>query len=182
MIRKLLNTSVFRLSLIYALLFSTVAAGALGFIYWMAKGQMEQQTDARLQLETDALLAMYSDLPVDRFTTIISMRNSENGSRYLFARLIHRSQHDFARDVNFKPVNNNPTQGVATLPFSDIITGKNRSDEPARLMLTILSGGYQLLVITDLQEQHILMDRLLQTVLVAIGVIFTLALLGATRA
>lgn len=178
MTRKLLNTSVFRLSLIYALLFSTVAAGALGFIYWMAKGQMEQQTDARLQLETDALLNMYSELPVDRFTTIISMRNSENGSRYLFARLIHRSQHDFAHDIPFKPVNNNLGQGVTTLPLNEILKGKNKHAEPARLMLTILSGDYQLLVITDLKEQHILMDRLLQTVLVAIGVIFTLALIG----
>lgn len=178
MIRKLLNTSVFRLSLIYALLFSTVAAGALGFIYWMAKGQMEQQTDARLQLETDALLSMYSELPVDRLTTIISMRNSENGSRYLFARLIHRSQHDFSQDITFEPVNNNPLQGVATLPLSAILKGKNKHEEPARLMLTRLSGDYQLLVITDLKEQHILMDRLLQTVLAAIGIIFALALAG----
>ncbi|MGB3916846.1 MAG: ATP-binding protein [Thiothrix litoralis] len=177
MTRKLLNTSVFRLSLVYALLFSVVAAGALGFIYWMAKGQMGQQTDARLQLETDALLAMYSELPVDRFTTIISMRNSENGSRYLVARLIHRSQHDFAKDLEFEPVNNNPTQGVATLPLSEVI-GKNRSSEPARLMLTILPGGYQLLVVTDLKEQHTLLNRLLETVLAAIGIIFALALAG----
>jgi signal transduction histidine kinase len=178
MTRKLLNTSVFRLSLIYALLFSTVAAGALGFIYWMAKGQMEQQTDARLQLETDALLTMYSELPVDRFTTIISIRNSENGSRYLFARLIHRSQQDFTDGIDFKPIANSPNQRVATLPLNEILKGKKTSAEPARLLLTILSGGYQLLVITDLQEQHILMDRLLQTVLAAIGIIFTLALLG----
>lgn len=178
MTRKLFNTSVFRLSLVYALLFSTVAAGALGFIYWMAKGQMEQQTDARLQLETDALLAMYSKLPIDRFTTIISMRNSENGARYLVSRLIHLSQHDFAKDIEFEPVNNNPTQGVATLPFSEVI-GENRYAEPARLMLTILPGGYQLLVVTDLKEQHTLLDRLLQTVLVAIGIIFALAFAGS---
>ncbi len=177
MTRKLLNTSVFRLSLVYALLFSTVAAGALGFIYWMAKGQMEQQTDARLQLETHALLEMYRTLPIDRFTTVISMRNSENGSRYMVARLIHTSQHDFAKDIEFEPVNNNPTQGVATLPFSEII-GEKRRTEPARLMLSILTGGYQLLVVTDLKEQHTLLDRLLQTVIGAIGIIFALAFAG----
>jgi signal transduction histidine kinase len=163
--------------LVYALLFSTVAAGALGFIYWMAKGQMEQQTDARLQLETHALLEMYRTLPIDRFTTVISMRNSENGSRYMVARLIHTSQHDFAKDIEFEPVNNNPTQGVATLPFSEII-GEKRRTEPARLMLSILTGGYQLLVVTDLKEQHTLLDRLLQTVIGAIGIIFALAFAG----
>ena len=177
MIRKLLNTSVFRLSLVYALLFSTVAAGALGFIYWMAKGQMEQQTDARLQLETDALLDLYRNLAVEGLTGAISMRNSENGSRYLIARLIHRSEHDLTRDLQFETFKQNPTQAVATLPLSEI-TGEKGHSEPARLMLTILPGGYQLLVVTDLKEQHTLLDRLLQTVLAAIGVIFALALAG----
>ncbi len=45
-------------------------------------------------------------------------------------------------------------------------------------MLTILPGGYQLLVVTDLKEQHTLLNRLLQTVLAAIGIIFALALAG----
>lgn len=177
MTRKLLNTSVFRLSLVYALLFSTVAAGALGFIYWMAKGQMEQQTDARLQLETDALLNLYRSLAVEGLTGAISMRNSENGSRFLISRLIHRSQQDLTRDLQFDSLTHNPKQIVASLPLS-IITGEKHHAEPARMMLTILPGGYQLLVVTDLKEQHTLQDRLLQTVLGAIGIIVALALAG----
>ncbi|SEB13611.1 MAG: ATP-binding protein [Candidatus Thiothrix putei] len=177
MTRKLLNTSVFRLSLVYALLFSTVAAGALGFIYWMAKGQMEQQTDARLQLETDALLNLYRSLAVEGLTGAISMRNSENGSRFLISRLIHRSQQDLTRDLQFDSFTQNPKQIVASLPLS-IITGKKDHTEPARMMLTILPGGYQLLVVTDLKEQHTLQDRLFQTVLGAIGIIVALALAG----
>lgn len=179
MTRKLFNTSVFRLSLVYALLFSTVAAGALGFTYWTAKGQMEQQTDARLQLETDALLDLYRRLAVEGLTGAISMRNSENGSRYLISRLVHRSQQDWTRDITFEAISHTPTQGVATLPLSQVIGGKGH-DEPARLMLTILPGGYQLLVVTDLKELHTLLDRLLETVLAAIAIIFTLALAGGT--
>ncbi|OQX04801.1 MAG: two-component sensor histidine kinase [Thiothrix lacustris] len=177
MTRNLLNTSVFRLSLVYALLFSAVAAGGLGYIYWMAKGQMEQQTDARLQLETDALLNLYRSLAVEGLTGAITMRNSENGSRYLISRLIHRSQQDLTRDLKFGQDTQRSTQIVASLPFS-LITGEKRHSEPARMMLTLLPGGYQLLVVTDLKEQHTLQDRLLQTVLAAIGIIVALALAG----
>lgn len=179
MTRKLFNTSVFRLSLVYALIFSIVAAGALGFIYRMAKGQMQQQTDARLQLETDALLNLYQNVAVEGLIEAIGVRNSENGSRYLISRLVHRSQQDLTKDIEFESIHQNPTQGVATLPLSQITGAKGR-DEPARLMLTILPGGYQLLVVTDLKEQHTLLDRLLQTVLAAIAIIFTLALAGGS--
>ena len=177
MTRKLLNTSVFRLSLVYALLFSTVAAGALGYTYWMAKGQMEQQTDARLQLETDALLNLYRRLAVEGLTGAITMRNSENGSRYLISRLIHRSEQDLTRDLEFEHFTQSSKQIVASLPFS-LISGEKRHSEPARMMLTLLPGGYQLLVVTDLKEQHTLQARLLQTVLAAIVIIVALALAG----
>lgn len=179
MTRKLFNTSVFRLSLVYALVFSIVAAGALGFIYRMAKGQMQQQTDARLQLETDALLNLYRHVAVEGLIEAIGVRNSENGSRYLISRLVHRSQQDLTRDYEFEAINQNPTQGVATLPLSQVI-GEKGHDEPSRLMLTILPGGYQLLVVTDLKEQHTLLDRLLQTVLAASAIIFALALAGGS--
>ncbi len=59
MIRRLLNTTVFRLSLIYALLFSLVAAGAMVSIYWITENHITEQTDARLQLEADILLNRY---------------------------------------------------------------------------------------------------------------------------
>lgn len=179
MIRKLFNTSAFRLSLVYALLFSSVAAGALGFTYWTAKGQMEQQTDARLQLETDALLNLYRHLAVEGLTGAISMRNSENGSRYLISKLVHRSQQDLTRNMDFDSISQNPTQGVATVPLKQIVGDKGH-DELARLMVTILPGGYQLLVVTDLKELHTLLDRLLATVMAAIAIIFTLALAGGT--
>ncbi len=177
MTRKLLNTSVFRLSLVYALLFSAVAAGALGYIYWMAKGQMEQQTDARLQLETDALLNLYRRLAVEGLSGAITMRNSENGSRYLISRLIHRSEQDLTRDLEFEHFTQSSKQIVASLPFS-LISGEKRHSEPARMMLTLLPGGYQLLVVTDLKEQQTLQARLLQTVLAAIAIIVALALAG----
>lgn len=179
MIRKLFNTTVFRLSLVYALLFSTVAAGALGFIYWMAKAQMQQQTDARLQLETDVLMNRYRSSAIEGLVQVIQIRNSEGGSRFLISNLVHRQQQDLTREIDFDTLSPDHTQAFATVPLGKITKAKNQT-EPVRLLWTQLSGGYQLLVVTDLKEQHTLLDRLYQTVIAAIATIFALALIGGS--
>lgn len=179
MIRKLFETSVFRLSLVYALLFSMVAAGALGFIYWMAKAQMQQQTDTRLQLETDVLLSRYRTSAVEGLVQIIQIRNSEGGSGFLISNLVHRQQQDLTRELDFETLSDDHTQAFATVPLGKI-TGSSQQTQPVRLLWTQLSGGYQLLVVTDLKEQHTLLDRLLQTVIAAIATIVALSLLGGS--
>ena len=179
MIRKLFNTTVFRLSLVYALLFSTVAAGALGVIYWMAAAQMQQQTDTRLQLETDMLLSRYRAAAVEGLTQVIQLRNSEGGERFLISTLIHRRQQDFTRGITFDVINQDNTQAFATVPLGKVI-GSRQQSEPVRLLWTLLPGGYQLVVVTDLKEQHTLLNRLLVTVLTAIGIIFTLGIMGGS--
>lgn len=179
MIRKLFHTTVFRLSLVYALLFSAVSAGALWVIYWMAESQMQEQTDTRLQLETNALLNRYRIGAVEGLIEIIHFRNNDDGSRYLFSRLVHRQQQDLTRDLEFDKLNNDFTQAFTTLPLNKI-TGNPKQKEPGRLLLTLLPGGYQLLVVTDLKQQHILLKRLWFTALTASGIIFTLAIIGGS--
>lgn len=76
MIQKLFRTTIFRLSLVYALLFSAVSAGALGVIYWMAESQIQEQTDTRLQLETNALLRSYRIAAVEGLIQIIHVKNA----------------------------------------------------------------------------------------------------------
>jgi len=56
---RILRTSVFRLSLLYALLFSLIAAAALLSVYMFAENQIEDQIDRRLKLETNLLLENY---------------------------------------------------------------------------------------------------------------------------
>lgn len=179
MIRKLFRTTIFRLSLVYALLFSAVAAGALGFIYWMAESQLQAQTDTRLQLETDALLRSYRIAAVEGLIQIIQVKNGDGDPRYLVSKLVHRQQQDLTRDIQFDRLNTDYTQAYATLPLGKI-TGNPRQTQPTRLLLTLLPGGYQLLVAIDLQEQHTLVNRLLFTVLSASGLIFALALIGGS--
>ena len=179
MIQKLFRTTIFRLSLVYALLFSAVSAGALGVIYWMAESQIREQTDTRLQLETNALLRSYRIAAVEGLIQIIHVKNGDDDSRYLVSKLVHRQQQDLTRDIEFDRLNNDYTQAFATLPLGTI-TGNLQQKQPTRLLLTLLPGGYQLLVAIDLREQHALLNRLLITVLSASGLIFALAIIGGS--
>ena len=73
--RRLFRTSAFRMSLIYATLFSTLTAATLGFIYWSTRGQIESQVDARLRLETDYLINLYKSGALPELLEAIQRRN-----------------------------------------------------------------------------------------------------------
>ena len=183
MIRKLLNTTAFRLSLIYASVFSLICAGAMVYVYHMAESQLQQQTDARLQLETDMLLSRYKNGAVEALEQTIRLRNGDGGTRFFFSALISRGELDLVPSLsNGEQINGNPPQIFATRPLGEIVSvapSRQRKD-PARMLLTILPGGYQLLVGTDLDEQHALLHRLLTTLLTASLIIFALAVLGGS--
>ena len=181
MIRRLFHTTIFRLSLVYALLFSVVATGALGFIYWMAESLLQEQTDTRLQLETDALLTRYRIAAVEGLIQVIGVSNGNGDTRYFVTKLVHRQQQDLTHDLDFDRLNSdfNFIQAFTTVPLKTI-TGNNAQTQPFRLLLTLLPGGYQLIVSTDLREQHALLHRLLLTVVIASGLIVTLALIGGS--
>ena len=181
MIRKLLNTSIFRLSMVYALLFSAVAASALGFIYWAAKAQIQQQTDTRLLLETNVLLSRYRSGAVDALVQTIKARENDSGTQFFIYALVQRQEQDITMNFRADTISEDRTKAFATIPLGDIITLQHgQPNVPARILLTVLPGGYQLLVGSDLHEQHALLNRLLSTILVAIGVIFALAIIGGS--
>ncbi len=194
MILRLLNTSAFRLSLIYALLFSIVAAVAMGSIYWVAEAQVSQQTDSRLQLETNLLVNLYfSGGSVDSLRETIKVLNQEN-EEYKYKRprfyvyALTRNPlalHDSSSSSSPNNANNKQRQeGYFTLTFGEVLSIANFplefNDEggTARTLVTPLRDGWQLLVATGLNEQHALLDKMYKSIVLAILVIFTLALLG----
>ncbi len=56
---RLLRTTAFRLSLLYAAVFSLTAAVALGMVFWSTSAHIDEQIDARLRLETDVLIKLF---------------------------------------------------------------------------------------------------------------------------
>ena len=181
MIQKLLSTTAFRLSLIYALLFSLIAAIALGVAYWLAAQLVRQQIDERLQLETNVLLSQYYSGDFTDLSRMISHRNSKDATQFFVYALTRRQQHDFFQDI---PATTKPEQAIfATLPLGVIsqALSQNRQEVDTRILLTPLPSDYQLLVGTDMSEAEQLLGHIASVLLIAVLVIMTAALLGGWR-
>ncbi|NJN45779.1 MAG: hypothetical protein HC808_04055 [Candidatus Competibacteraceae bacterium] len=80
----LFRTTVFRLSLIYACLYSLLSAAGLGYTYWSTAAHSMAQVDARLSLEADVLLELYRTRALPELTEAIRRRNRDDGQRKIF--------------------------------------------------------------------------------------------------
>ncbi len=186
MIRRLLNTTVFRLSLVYALLFSLIAALAMGSIYWVAMEHIKQQTDTRLQLESDLLVNLYRTGTMDTLREGIKLRNQDQDRpepRFYVYALSNSPQQAFSKELMPEYFTDGGRQLFDTLTFRQVLKMVNvnmavRENDEARTLVTRLPGGFQLLVATDMSEQNALLDKMYRSIWLAMAVIFTLAILG----
>ena len=178
MILKLLSTTAFRLSLIYALLFSLVASIALGIVYWLAAELVRQQTDERLQLETNVLLSQYYSGDFQDLSRMVRHRKNKDATHFFVYALTHRKQHDFLKDLRQKKTSHQST--FATLPLSVITEHLPVSSQEldTRILFTRLPEGYQLLVGTDLGDQEQLLARIARILLIAVSIIIIAAIVG----
>lgn len=180
-IRRILRTSVFRLSLWYALLFSLIAATALLSVYKFAENQIEDQIDRRLNLETNLLLENYNKRAIIGLTEDINVYNKKEGRPFYIYALIHQRNLDLRQ---FIPVEQLPKKDTfqnkifASIPLSKIVDYANgrKNDQPVRILLTQLNGGYQLLVGAELEETQDLLNQLFKASLIAISIIFALSI------
>ena len=181
---RILRTSVFRLSLLYALLFSLIAAAALLSVYKFAENQIEDQIDRRLKLETNLLLENYKKRTLRGLTEDISIYNKKEGRPFYIYALIHQSKLNL---IQFIPTDQLPVQNqdqiqsqiFASIPMNEIVDYINdrKTDDTVRILLTLLPGGYQLLVGTELEETQDLLNQLFKASLIAISIIFALSIL-----
>lgn len=177
--RRILKTSVFRLSLLYAILFSLIAAAALISIYKVAENQINEQVDTRLQLETNILLKHYRNAAVEGLIASIRFYNNKEDRPFYIYALIHRSGLDLTRFIPADGVMKTQNQIFASMPLGDVVdyVPYGKKDDKVRMLLTLLPGGYQLLVGAELEETQHLLNRLFQATLAAISIIFTLSIL-----
>ena len=177
--RRILNTSVFRLSLLYAVLFSLIAAAAMISVYKVAETQINEQVDTRLQLQTDLLLKKYQRYAVEGLIEAVNINNQKGDQPLFFYLLIHRVRFDLTRFIAPEKIIKERNQWFASRPLGDMVKyveGHNKEDQ-VRVLLTVLPGGYQLLVGTELKETQGLLSQLFRTTLIAISVIFALSII-----
>jgi len=189
---RILRTSVFRLSLLYALLFSLIAAAALLSVYIFAENQIEDQIDRRLKLETNLLLENYKKHTLIGLTEDIKIYNKKEGRPFYIYALIHQRKLDLRQFIPAEQIpelsseqasgqnrNQNQAQIFASIPLNEIVDYVNsrKNDQTVRILLTLLPGGYQLLVGAELEETQDLLNQLFKASLIAISVIFALSIL-----
>jgi signal transduction histidine kinase len=175
---RLYRTTVFRSSLLYAVLFIIVAAAAMASIYWATAYRLRDQTDSRLQLEAELVLRQLRDQPVPLMAESLRRQNADpDRSRIFFYRLLEPSELRAVPEL-LEPLLGNPS---ATRFFADARLGQmmpatdGSGADPVRVLATRLTGGAVLLVGRDLVDQRELLDHSLQVALLAMGVIFVVA-------
>jgi len=186
---RLINTTAFRLSLIYALVFSLVSTGAISFIYWNSAQEIRAQTDSQLRAETNALLELYHNGKINALTQEMNQLNTDGRSQFFLYALLTRSQRDLIQEI--QPGKNLAVGDsiFATVPLDTVITVPDDTNtneftqteqfnQPARVLLTLLPDDYQILVGTDVFERQALLKRISNVILILIVLVFTLALAG----
>lgn len=180
--RRLFRTSAFRLSLIYATLFSTLSAATLGFIYWSTRDQIESQVDARLRLETDYLINLYKSGALPELLEAIQRRNQID----TYGRFYYLANNDSTASstektedgvpIRLKSVRSHTTQNmgdVANLP-----PGSARAFNPVRVAETRLSDGLILTIGHEISDEKALLDNTFVLVAGATGLTLLFSLIG----
>lgn len=179
---RLINTTAFRLSIIYALVFSLISAGAISFIYWNSAKEIREQTDSQLRAETTALLGLYHTGKINALTQEMNQLNMDGRSKFFLYTLLKRSQNDLILEINGGKEPRVDESIFATVPLESIITvpesNSGEFSQPARVLITLLPDGYQMLVGTDLFERQALLKRILNVIIALIILVFTLATAG----
>lgn len=185
---KLVNTSAFRLSLIYALVFSLISAGGFSFIYWKSANEIRAQTDSQLRAETTNLLGLYQNGQISALTQEMNQLNTDGRSKFFLYALLNRTQRDLIKEIGPNKELKVGDSIFATLPLKSVITvpeadksqlnssDKAQLNQDARVLLTLLPDGYQIMVGSDLYERQALLKRILNVIISLVLVVFTLAL------
>jgi signal transduction histidine kinase len=150
--RRLLQTSIFRIALLYLLLLGVTLAVLLSFIYWSTAGLIERQTDETVQAEIRGLAEQYRDEGLVRLMEVIARRSGPEGSPENVYLLTGPQLQPLAGNLTGWP-----RDAVAEDGWMEVSLG--RQDDPSGTPHIIrgrafeLAGGYLLFVGRDTVER-----------------------------
>jgi len=168
------RTSVFRLTLIYAVLFAMSVALLFGFFYWSTVGFLQRQTAATIEAEIQGLREQYERSGLSGLVSLVAERanrDEERRSVYLFA------------DARLRPLAGNleqwPTQVTAIEGWVDFTkTGAGGQRVPVRARVLGVGPNLRLLVGRDIRELVEINRTLRETLALGLGATLLLATAG----
>ncbi len=157
---KLLRTTAFQLTVLYALMLAVSTAVVAAFLYWGTIGFLYRQTDATIEVEITGLSEQYRLQGLNGLTRVIGeriRRGDDPEALYLFA------------DRQLRPLAGNISEWPELLSRDDgwysFTNQVDGSPVPARARVLALQEGLVLLVGRDISD----LERLLRLVGTTLG-------------
>ncbi len=162
---RLLQTSLFRMALGYAVLFVVSVTALFGFLYWNTAVFVEQQTQETIEAEITGLAEHYRQAGLLGLRDVILERSQ--GQRMSLYLLTDPLRTPIAGNLDQWPNVETREGGWVEFVYARDI-GKSPSAHLARARHIVLAGGFNLLVGQDVQDQ-IRFERRLRLSLMWVG-------------
>ncbi len=172
---KIFQTSTFRLAALYLLVFLLSTGAVLGYVFWNTVGLLERQTEETIRAEVQGLGDQYRVRGLSGVVDIINRRVAdETGTLYM---LVNAESERLTGNLAAMPEPRPPDN--SWVDFS-INRGKGQAlvRHSARAFYVKLSGGYELLVGRDVEEQRAFRNVILSALYWGIGLALALGLGG----
>lgn len=173
---ELLQSSTFRLALLYMILFAGSASMLLGFIYWSTVAFMSQQVDATIEAEIQGLAEQYRQRGLNGLVSTINdrvERNADSSALYLFASPSFRP---LAGNLAGWPEETPSQDGWLDFPVQD--PEGELAELTARARVFDLTGNFKLLVGRDVRELQTTQGLIVRALLWGLAITAGLALIG----
>ncbi|MEO5573192.1 MAG: HAMP domain-containing sensor histidine kinase [Gammaproteobacteria bacterium] len=174
---NLFRTSAFRLTLLYAVLFTVSVLGLLGYVYWDTLRYLDVQTDQGIQSESDALREQFRRNGLQELRRTIAERSGAGrvaGQIYL---LTDSTYARLAGNLTSWPSAVDQPSGWRDFTTQVWEDDEGHEEVRARALAVSLPGNYHLLVGRDLHAHEDLREHILQVLSVAVAISLSLALL-----
>lgn len=174
---RLLQTSTFRLALIYMALFGVSALLLLGFIYFTTAGYVSRQTDEAILAEVSSLAEQYRQSGLEGLASTIAQRAARNPRGHAVYLLLDPLGRRIVGNLDRWPAERDGNSRWIDFFIQD--PDSPRGDRyRARAHQIALPGGFQLLVGQDVQEQQRLRQLTVEALTWGTALTLALALIG----
>jgi signal transduction histidine kinase len=152
-LRRLLETSTFRLALIYLASFGISALALLGFLYYATAGFMARQTEETVQAEITGLYEQYRTEGLARLRDVIALRSAAQPHRASVYLLVDPRGRSVAGNLGRWPEAAPGPDGWLTFGIEVKPDGETVQQRRARAAAFLLDDGFRLLVGRDVEDR-----------------------------
>ena len=175
---RLLDTTAFRLTLIYLGLFGVSALALLGYLYLATAGFMTRQTTETIQAEIAGLAEQYRTQGLPRLRQVIEQRSAAQPHRASIYLLTDSGSRWVAGNIDRWPDITPREDGWLTFPVAVQPDGLRTENRRAVAQSFRLRGGYRLLVGREVEDRLQLQTQIKHALSWGLGLTLLLGLAG----